>query len=491
MSGPSNLLAMVDREVLLRGSLESALPMMWPVIETSQYKSNWHIGLISELLTAVLNDELHDVIINIPPGCMKSALCSVMFPAWAWFRQPTLRFACASFDQQLVLRDARRHADIISDPRFVAAVGDRVRLPRSYADSLIKNLQGGWRYSTSIPGGKITGWHADIHVYDDPHKPADIGFKPSRDKVLKWVGETAATRFQQIARRKRILIMQRLHEEDMAGYLEANSEGSWHVCRLPMEYEKSYSYPKDPRTEEGELLWPELKPKEAVEKLKKDLRAQGTASQLQQRPSPEAGDIFKREWMQFYRKAALPKRFDQIIQSWDCAFLDEETSDWVVGQVWGSCGPDLYLLEQYRGHWDAPATAGKVLEVTVKWPKARRKLVEKKANGAAVIQMLKKRVSGLLPIEPDGGKVSRANAASSCFESKNVFLPHPDEAPWVDGLIHELLMFPNGKNDDQVDATSQAINYLDKRRLKMKEFRESIETGRFKLFDPMYTWRMR
>ena len=375
-----------------------------------------------------------------------------------------------------------------------ACFQDIASLPNTYADSDITNQQGGWRYSTSIPKGRVTGRHGDIHVYDDPVKPADMT-KLSLQKAREWIGFTAASRFQDISKRKRILIMQRLHEEDPAGFL---TEQGFEVFRFPMRYEPAYAHPRDPRTKEGELLWPEFKPEEAVKKLEEDLGPMGTAAQLQQRPAPEGGAIFRKEWIKFWWKdvaplpqhqtivpeaarVELPKKFSRLIQSWDMAFVDTEQSDWVVGQVWGVHEGGLYLLDQVRGRWDAPATAHQVMLLSAKWPRARLKLIEKKANGPAVMSMLKKRLTGMKAVEPDGGKVARANGAAPLFESGNVYLPDPSQCAWTPNLLYELFIFPNGKHDDQVDATSQALNYLDRKQLRGKSLSDRILKEGFRL----------
>jgi predicted phage terminase large subunit-like protein len=150
-------------------------------------------------------------------------------------------------------------------------------------------------------------------------------------------------------------------------------------------------------------------------------------------------------------------RIDELIQSWDCAFKDLETSDYVVGQVWGRLGADLVLIDQIRDRMDCPSTVRAVRQLSAQWPQCRAKLIEDKANGSAVIQMLAHEIPGILPVNPEGGKVARAAAVSPLIEAGNVYLPHPMYAPWVNDLIEECAAFPNGAHDDQVDAMTQAL----------------------------------
>jgi len=156
----------------------------------------------------------------------------------------------------------------------------------------------------------------------------------------------------------------------------------------------------------------------------------------------------------------IPAQFEQILQSWDMAYKGLATSDYVVGQVWGAYRADRYLLDQVRGRWDMPATKAAVQELSRRWPKAGTKLVEDKANGPAVIQELGHDVPGLIAVNPEGGKMARAQAVSPQVESGNVYLPHPALVSWVDDLIEEAAAFPHGRNDDQVDAMTQALNRL-------------------------------
>jgi predicted phage terminase large subunit-like protein len=215
----------------------------------------------------------------------------------------------------------------------------------------------------------------------------------------------------------------------------------------------------DPRTAPGELLWGDRVGQAELTEFKTRLGSYGYAGQFQQRPSPATGGLFKRDWWQFYRVA--PAQFDRVIQSWDCTFKDAKTSDFVVGQVWGKSGSEYYLLDQVRDRMDINATLTAIRSLSAKWPQAKAKLVEDKANGSAVIDLLKREVSGLIAINPQGGKVVRATAIAPYIEAGNVYLPDPSIAPWVHDLVEEFSAFPNGANDDQVDGCSQAIAWLE------------------------------
>jgi predicted phage terminase large subunit-like protein len=275
--------------------------------------------------------------------------------------------------------------------------------------------------------------------------------------------------------------MQRCHQQDLSGHLL--EQGGWeHLC-LPAEYEGSGCATSigwsDPRGEQGELLWPERFGRQEIETLKVSLGSYAAAGQLQQRPSPAGGGIFKRHWFRYWQPRGgnlppvivrlpdgtqqaivaieMPYHVNEQIQSWDCAFKDLETSDYVVGQAWARLGALYFLGEQTRRRLDFPATVNAVRELSRQFPGTLAKLIEDKANGSAVIQMLYREIPGILPVNPEGGKIARAAAVSPLIEAGNVYLPHPLYALWVNDFIEECAAFPNGAHDDQVDAMTQAL----------------------------------
>ena len=280
-----------------------------------------------------------------------------------------------------------------------------------------------------------------------------------------------STRLNDKKRGAYVIIMQRLHEEDLTGHILSTETGWDHLC-LPQEYEAKHPHPivsslgfKDPRKTEGELLWPEREGPKEITELKHRLGSMGTAGQLQQRPSPPEGGMVKRTWWKFYDTP--PTKWDKLIMSWDCAFKDSEKNDndFVVGQVWGLIGADTYLVDQVRARMDFPATVEAVKSLCAKHPAVSAKLIEEKANGAAVIQTLTRKIPGIIPINPDGGKQSRVAAVSAYIEAGNVYLPNPLGRTWVNEFIEECAKFPAGAHDDQIDALSQALNWLHNRRV--------------------------
>jgi predicted phage terminase large subunit-like protein len=289
-------------------------------------------------------------------------------------------------------------------------------------------------------------------------------------------------------RGNKIVIMQRLSERDLSGH--ALERGNYeHLC-LPSEFEPGRRAATsigwcDPRTAPGEVLFPALYSQKVLDQAKIDLGSAGYAGQHQQRPSPAAGGVLQRHWWRYWQPRGaglppvrirlpdgselaieaveLPEKFDAVTQSWDLTFKDNKTSDYVVGQVLARKGASRYVLHQVRERMDMPRTVQAIRKVSADYPDSKAKLVEDKANGPAVIQSLKNEISGLIAINPEGGKMSRASAVSPDLEAGDWHLPHPAIALWVPGFIEECAAFPNGTHDDQVDAWSQGANYMGRR----------------------------
>ena len=450
---PSN--TALDREIGLRGGLRAFVDLAWPQVDPSPLTDNWHLGAICSALEDVYHGRSRNLLVNVPPGCTKSKLTQVFFPVWVWIQDPSKSFMSTSFDMKLTLRDAGESLALIQSPWFRDRWGDRVQIVgKAPGVGDHETIHGGFRFSTSI-GGKATGRHPDFKVIDDANKPEEDS-PEAFEKVHTWHSRTWASRGKDPRSVANVVIAQRLHENDLCGYLLGKG-GYRHLC-LPMEWDPELACPEDPRTTKGDLLWPSRFPRDVVEGIRATAGSRVYAAQYGQRPTPEAGQIFKREHLHFW--STLPSRWDLQIQSWDCSFKDTDGSDYVAGQVWGRAGGRFYLLDRFCQRTSFTGTLAEIQATRRKWPRATAILVEDKANGTAVIEVLSKDIPGIVPVNPEGGKVARANAVSPLFEAGNVFLPDPEANPWVEGYLQCLLGFPFAKHDDEVDATTQALLYL-------------------------------
>jgi predicted phage terminase large subunit-like protein len=487
-----------------RRSLRTFIEVAWPVVETEAFVSGWHVDAVAEHLEAVTRGDIRRLLITIPPRFGKSNLVSVFWPVWTWASRPEARWLYASYAESLAVRDAVKARRLIQSQWFQENWGSVFQLA---GDANLKhryeNDHGGHRLAVGV-AGSITGEGGDFIVCDDPHNVKEAESDAMRQGVLSWFDTVLSTRANDPQRAGWVIILQRCHQDDLAGHVL--EQGGWEHLNLPMEYESDRRCEtcigwRDPRASEGELLWPARFGLGEVADAKRVLGSYAYSAQFQQRPSPAGGGIFQRHWWRYWRPAhlklppvmvrmpdgslcaiaaiPLPDRFDQVLQSWDCAFKDKITSDYVVGQVWAALKADRFLLDQKRDRLNMPATKAAVTTMTEKWPAAATKLIEDAANGPAVIAELQHDIAGLIAVSPQGSKSARAQAASPQIESGNVYLPHPAIAPWVDALIEECAAFPNGRHDDQVDSMSQALNRLRKSRsLDPEFFKQCMQANR-------------
>ena len=417
---------------------------------------------ICEHLEAISRGDIRNLLITIPPRHMKSLAVSVFWPCWEWIRWPQRRWLYASYAESLSIRDSVRCRRLIQSPWYQSCFGERFKLTEDQNEKhRFENNHSGCRIASSV-GGSNTGEGGDRIVCDDPHNVQEGESEVIRKNACDWWDRVMSTRLNDPKTGAKVIIMQRVHETDLAGHV-LEQGGYEHLC-LPAEYEVARPTSSigwsDPRKEAGELLWPEMVGAAQIEELKLRLGSYAAAAQLQQRPSPASGGIFKRDWWKYYAGKPTLEGFDEIIQSWDLAFTNGADSSYVVGQVWGRWGADMVLLDQVRAKLTFPETLVKFRELTARWPQATSKLVEDKANGPALIATLKGEIPGIVAIQPDGTKVARANAVSWLVEAGNVFLPDASLAPWIGGFVEECAAFPKGAYDDQVDACAQALKAL-------------------------------
>ena len=484
----------IDREIVKQGGLYEYVKLAYPYVDPSPFIDGRLIQEICVHLEAVTAGEIKRLLINVPPGFMKSLLTCVFWPTWVWGpkRDVKHKWIFASYDKTLCYRDAERSLDLLQNPWFIERWGDVLWDSKKPAVGDIHTkvetrdghvMRAGWRFATSVLG-KATGRHANTQVVDDPHKPSSLLVS---DKALKtshnWLDQTMSTRAENPEDLARVIIMQRLHEADLSGYCK--ERGYVHL-RLPMRFEKKFVSTTpvggDWRTVDSELLWPERCSAGGVKILEAELKTeQAIACQLQQRPIPQGGLIFKEDWFRFWHPDGpkkldpngrpcllLPIRGGIKSQSWDLRFAKEadEGQSRVCGQLWWYHAPYHYLLGSdvgFYGFWDSIEA---IRRMSKDWPGALAKLIEKKANGFAAEETLSKEISGIELVEPKGGKLVRCFACQPTVKSGHVVIPHPDMPgfDWVkreNGFLSEVCGFPNAAFDDQPDAMSQHLNWTD------------------------------
>lgn len=494
-SDARRLLIDAERELVERGGLRAFIKLAWREVEPNTLMWNWHIDAMAEHLEAVSRGGIRKLLINVPPGCCKTKTVGTMWPAWDWaVVKPDDRFIFATYAQDLSDTSAKEHRDLVASQWFRERWGDLVSITDEGMTKvrLFENDRRGWRFSTSV-GGQVTGRHGDKLVFDDLVKAQDADGRAAIDalairKANDFWFKTMATRQRSPATTAKIGIMQRLHYDDTAA--RCIEDGYVHL-NLPMEYDPARKCIvdvtgwEDPRAEPGELLWPERFPRDEVESLKTTLGAMAAAAQLDQSPSPAGGAIFKdhtlhQRWEDArdprggvpYQPAQLEGRRMHAILTVDCSFKDGDASDYVVIQSWAYYKGAFFLLDQHRDRMDIVVTVESVRAMSEKW-NARGVYIEDRANGPAVIQMLRGKVSGVNAWPPKGerlnSKEARANAVVPLFDAGDVYLPPKHRAPWLDEYVAEMKAFPVGRHDDQVDATTMALLILSDRKFHARD----------------------
>lgn len=410
--------------------------------------------VLCDKLQQIEQGTLDRLIVNMPPRHGKSMLISETFPSWYLGRNPDKRVICTAYDQALAERFGRFNR-LKLEEYGPALWGVSVSKSKaSQTDWEIQGKAGGMR-SVAIGAG-ITGHGADLLIIDDPHKSAaEADSETYRERIWQEWQQTLSTRLH--AGGRVVVVATRWHEDDLCGRLIAAEQGRWQVLSLP-----AIAEPHDPLGRAvGTPLWPEGGyDEEWARQQRATVGSRAWAALYQQRPTAAEGNLLKREWIQRYREQ--PASFQRIVQSWDLTFSGGSDSDYVVGQVWGLSGGSFYLLDQRRAQLTFSDSLTAIRGMTAKWPAATAKLIEEKANGAAVLDVLRREISGLIPIKPKTGKEERLQAVQPLFEAGNVYVPYGPM--WADELIDEWVSFPSGAHDDQVDAMTQALSWLDARR---------------------------
>lgn len=456
--------AAVDRELISRRGLIEFVRRAWHIVEPgAPFQENWHHRLMCDVAMHCVAGVTPEVLCNQPPGTTKSRLFCVFLPAWIWTEWPAFCSLYASADIGISIRDAQACLQILQSDWYRRRWPEVQLVGSNPAATHFSNAAGGFRLSTSV-GSKAVGYHAHLRVFDDPIKPLDVmGGRETTGKALQkcvdWWDGTMSTRVRDPKCARYLGIMQRLHDLDLSGYLAKKD----HPLRivLPMHFDptRAFDQPgigKDPRTQQGELLWPGRFDEETVQKLAKKLGVHAPA-QLEQDPVLPTGGTFKEKWLRYYEKIPQVSR---KIMSVDCTFKKTAESDNVAVQVWGATAAKYSLLDEIAEQMTFTETVQVVRQVKKKWPDIGAILIEDKANGPAVIDTLKKEIPGIIPVEPEGGKESRANAVAYLHEAGCVEYPSPTLAPWVVEHVAEILRFPRGAHDDRVDAETQALKYL-------------------------------
>jgi len=420
-----------------------------------------HLELIAAKLEACARGEIKRLIINLPPRSLKSHMISVCFPAFLLGLHPAIRIVCASYGQELAEKFARDHRKLMSSPLFQVLF--KTRFSERVAVHDFETEEGGGRFTASV-GGAITGRGGDFIILDDPLKPDEALSETQRSSVNKWFDGTLMSRLNNKFTGCIIIVMQRLHQDDLVGHvLEL---GDWEVLSFPAiaESDVEYSFETAFGTRKfarkaGEALHPAREPVEMLRAIEKQIGEYNFAAQYQQRPDPPGGAIIKKAWLKYYAVGSEPAKFEYVVQSWDTANKSGELNDYSVCTTWGVFKDRYYLLHVFRKRLNFPDLKRAVEDMSRMY-KPHKILIEDKASGTQLIQDLSRAGFRVEAYQPPAGadKVMRLHSQSIGFENGLVLLPY--EALWLDDYVREITTFPGSKNDDQVDSTTQFLDHM-------------------------------
>jgi predicted phage terminase large subunit-like protein len=483
-------------------SLYHFLKQGWKYIDPAPWQDGWPIQAVAEHLEAVASGEIRNLIVNIPPRCSKSSLVSVAFPAWVWAQPekywgptcgPGVQFLAASYAQKLSIEHSIKCRRLIKSPWYQKHWGKSFALTSDQdAKMRFENDKGGYRFITSVDSG-VTGSGGQIIILDDPNDASDESSEAAIESAKNFWDGTISTRLNDPNTGSFIIVQQRISEDDITGHILSSDQGEWTHLMLPMFYEPERSFHtdigwKDPRTEPGELLWPERFSEPTAKALERRLGPFRASGQLQQSPEPQGGGIIKRDWWQPWEDGGYPL-MDFILASLDTAYTEKTVNDPSALTIWGvfttdplatatriigqdgrpqyfertytEQAPKVMLMKAWTERLELHDLVTKVAE-TCKHFRVDKLLIEAKASGISVAQELRRLYGNegfavQLNDPKSQDKISRLYSVQHLFSEKMVWAP---DRKWADEVISQCAQFPKAKHDDLVDTVSQAMRHL-------------------------------
>ena len=453
---------------ILRQDFASFIGKVFATINPGiEYEHNWHIELLSDYLISVEINEIKRLIINIPPRALKSVCVSVAWPAWILGHDPTKRIMVASYAQSLSIKHSL-DTRLVMNSDWYAELFPHTKLSKKHnLKSKFMTTEHGFRMATSV-GGMSTGEGGDILIIDDPHNPSHIHSPKRRQNVVEWYEQSFSSRLNNKKKGAIVLVMQRLHEEDLCGYLLKNSPKNWHLLKLPVSADESITYQCGKNSYEyksGSSLHRERYDTSILDKISEEMGRDNFAAQYMQTPIPLSNAILNYDDICWYEK--LDQEPNYIVQSWDTAIKTSEHSDYSVCTTWAVLGEHYYLIDMIRKKMAYPELKNKVRTLYDKFG-TKILLIEDKGSGQSIIQDLRAEgIQSIVAIKPKFDKITRFASIVPLFQASIVKLPkYLDNA-----ALKELTSFPNVTHDDIVDSVSQFLGYMKAHARKKDEAR--------------------
>ena len=421
----------------------------------AKYQSNWHIDLIADYLEAVRRGSIKRLIINMPPRALKSVCVSVAWPAWLLGQDATKRIMAASYSSTLSIKHSMDCRLVLSSEWYNELFPETRLSKKHNQKSKFLTTQNGFRFATSV-GGSATGEGGDILIIDDPHNPTQINSLKYRNKVIEWFEQTFVTRLNNKNTGAIVLVMQRLHEDDLSAHLV--SSGGWQLLKIPAIASEDHTYKigaKSYAYKQGKMLNEKRDQLEFLNNIEREIGVKNYAAQFLQSPLPSSINLLSIDDIVFYEE--LPHNFDYYALSWDTAIKVSEKSDYSVGTCWGIVAGKYYLVNMIRKRMTYPDLKITVEEQIEKY-KPKYVLIEDKASGQSLIQdLVLHGNNNVKPIKPKQDKITRFASVIPIFQSGSVLISNKSSCNRE--IIRELTSFPNSKNDDIVDSVSQFLLY--------------------------------
>lgn len=423
---------------------------------------NWHLDAICHALGRVMRGETRRLIITLPPRSLKSGLVSVSFPAFLLGHRPSAKIMVLSSSADLAGTFARQSRALMKSEFYCGLFPQTLIGQERDAAADFQTTRRGSRTAVSL-GGTLTGRGADVIIVDDLMNADDVHSDVKRTNALQWFDNTVPTRLNDKRGGAMIIVQQRLHVDDLVGHVLAKS-GDWAILNLPAIADEEEQIPigrnRFHLRKPGDILHPEREGREELDRLKIDMGSINFSAQYQQNPIPPDGGVFRKAWIRRYGPEEFPEEDYEIIQSWDIGLSEKATSDYSVGTIWFVKDDRYYLIDLVRERLNYPDLKRTVIKNFRDYPTATL-LIEDVGTGTSLIQDLEVEGIDAIPWRPKADKVVRAMSVSAVMEAGRIRFPQSE--PYVDDLEQELLAFPKGKHDDQVDSLVQAIAWREER----------------------------
>jgi predicted phage terminase large subunit-like protein len=420
----------------------------------------YYVEVMADWMTAAADGDIRRLIVSLPPRHLKSICVSVAWTAWMLGRDPAARITCISYSDELAAKHARDCLKVMNASWYRRVFpGTKISRKRS-ATTDFETTRGGGRLATSV-GGTLTGRGGDYIIVDDPIKPEDARSRKKRTSTNQWFDHTVYSRFDSPERGVLIIVMQRVHPDDLVGHVTEKEH--WDQLCFPAiaTEDEVYTLHRDVDVGRkiGEALDPDRISLEELGRIRNNIGTFAFEAQYQQCPVPEAGNLIRREWFWIYDEVPPARAYgDRTVQSWDTAISINDTADWSVCTTWAVRGEDYYLLDIYRERIDFPTLKNRVVEMQKRYD-ASFVLIEDEGAASALIQSLKvERLLHPIGIRARGSKEDRMIAQSAVVEAGRVHLPR--SASWLAEFMPEVIAFPAGRHDDQIDSMSQFLNWI-------------------------------